>query len=86
MLRALKELHPKIGANLEAQVDAVATDAEKARVLFCGMFERSQNNVQKGRFGQALAQSFVEASPSCKVPEYILQAIAHVCQDTRPPA
>ena len=86
MLRALKELHPKIGATLEAQVDAVATDAEKARVLFCGMFERSQNNVQKGRFGQALAQSFVEASTSCKVPEYILQAIAHVCQDTRPPA
>ncbi len=86
MLTTLKELHPKIGAALEAQVSAVATDAEKARVLFRGMFERPQNNIQKGRFGQALAQTYAQAGATCKVPDYILQAIAHVCQETKLPA
>jgi len=82
----LKELHPKIGATLEVQMNAAATDAEKARVLFCGMFERPQNNVQKGRFGQALAQTYSQPGAACKVPDYILQAIAHVCQNVKPPA
>jgi len=85
MLATLKELHPKIGAALEVQMNAVATDAEKACVLFRGMFERPQNNVQKGRFGQALAQTYSQAGATCKVPDYILQAIAHVCQDTKLP-
>jgi len=51
----------------------------KAKALFRGMFERKQNNVQKGRFGQALAQVISE-KPQCVVPEYIQQAIIHVCQ------
>jgi putative ATP-dependent endonuclease of OLD family len=79
MLQALKELHPQIGAGLEAVVAAEADDAAKAKALFKGMFERDQNNVQKGRFGQALAQVLAEGA-TCKVPDYILNAIRHACQ------
>lgn len=79
MLRALKELHPKIGAGLEAAVAAAGTEAEKAKILFRGMFERPSNNVQKGRFAQALAQIFSEAGAGCEVPQYIRNAIEHVC-------
>lgn len=79
MLQALKELHPQIGAGIEAAVTAAAGDAAKAKALFKGMFERDQNNVQKGRFGQALAQVLAEGA-SCKVPDYILNAIKHACQ------
>ncbi len=79
MLAALTELHPKIGKAVSAAVDAVEGDAAKARVLFSGMFERPQNNVQKGRFGQALAQVFVDGA-ACVVPDYISKAIAHACQ------
>lgn len=79
MLKALKELHPKIGETVEADVNAAVDDAAKARVLFSGMFERKQNNVQKGRFGQALAQVLSDGA-ACKVPVYIRDAIAHACQ------
>ncbi|MDE3071638.1 ATP-dependent nuclease [Dyella sp. KRB-257] len=79
MLAALTELHPKIGKAVSAAVDAVEGDAAKARALFSGMFERPQNNVQKGRFGQALAQVFVDGA-ACVVPDYISEAIAHACQ------
>lgn len=79
MLTALKELHPKIGAGLEIAVDAAADDASKARVLFSGMFERTQNNVQKGRFAQALAQT-LEDGAACTVPAYIRDAVTHACQ------
>lgn len=79
MLAALKEIHPKVGARVQATVDAAIGDAEKARALFCGMFERKQNNVQKGRFGQALAQVF-EDGAACVVPTYIRDAIEHACQ------
>lgn len=79
MLMALKELHPKIGETIEAAVDAAADDASKARALFSGMFERTQNNVQKGRFGQAMAQVISEGA-ACTVPDYIRDAIVHACQ------
>lgn len=79
MLKALKELHPKIGETVEADVNAVVDDAAKARALFRGMFERKQNNVQKGRFGQALAQVLSDGA-ACKVPDYIRDAIVHACQ------
>jgi putative ATP-dependent endonuclease of OLD family len=79
MLAALSELHPKIGKAVSAAVDAAEGDAAKARALFSGMFERPQNNVQKGRFGQALAQVFVDGA-ACVVPDYISKAIAHACQ------
>lgn len=81
MLKALKELHPKIGEAVETTVNAATGDADKARLLFSGMFERTQNNVQKGRFGQALAQVLAEGA-ACTVPEYIRLAIEHACQKT----
>nr|WP_274383260.1 AAA family ATPase [Cupriavidus gilardii] len=79
MLAALKELHPKIANTVAAAVEAAEGDAAKARALFSGMFERTQNNVQKGRFGQALAQVFADGA-ACVVPDYIRNAIAHACQ------
>lgn len=42
------------------------------------MFERSQNNVQKGRFAQALAAKIEEENLPIVVPEYIADAIKHV--------
>ena len=85
MLTALKELHPKIGEAVEVELEAEADDASKARMLFSSMFERKQNNVQKGRFGQALAQVLSEGAP-CNVPDYIREAIAHVCRIEEPKA
>jgi len=85
MLQALKELHPKIGETVERSVNEASNDAEKARILFSGMFERSQSNVQKGRFGQALAQIFSESPRQCVVPDYISNAIAHACQSKASP-
>ncbi len=85
MLLTLKAMHPQIGAGVEAQVDAAPDDAAKAKALFSGMFERDQNNVQKGRFGQSLAQVLAEGA-ACTVPDYILDAIKHACQpvDAKP--
>lgn len=79
MLKALGEMHPTIGKTVAAAVEAAEGDAAKARALFSGMFERPQNNVQKGRFGQALAQVISEGA-ACVVPDYIRDAIAHACQ------
>lgn len=79
MLTALKELHPKIGESVATAVEAAEGDAAKARALYCGMFERPQNNVQKGRFGQALAQVIADKAAFI-VPDYIRDAIAHACQ------
>lgn len=79
MLLALKELHPKIAVSVEAAVNGAADDAAKARALFTGMFERKQNNVQKGRFGQALAQVLADGG-ACHTPDYIRNAIFHTCQ------
>ncbi|ADW71582.1 ATP-dependent nuclease [Granulicella tundricola] len=79
MLKALKVLHPGIGATLDKEVAAAKGDAAKAKVLFSGMFERSSNNVQKGRFGQVLAQELLDAKNDCAVPPYIKKAIEHVC-------
>lgn len=80
MLAALTDIHPLIGADLTTTVDAAVDPAVKAKALFTGMFERPQNNVQKGRFGQALAQALVKPDATYKVPRYILDAIAHACQ------
>jgi putative ATP-dependent endonuclease of OLD family len=66
-------------------VNAAHDDAAKARALFSGMFERKQSNVQKGRFGQALAQVLAGGAP-CTVPAYIREAICHVCQPTTGPS
>jgi putative ATP-dependent endonuclease of OLD family len=80
MIKVLKELHPKIGDEVEKSVASAGSDAAKAKALFCGMFERTSKNVQKGRFGQALAQVFSDPSVPCEVPKYIHDALAHVCK------
>jgi putative ATP-dependent endonuclease of OLD family len=81
MLTALAELHPQIAPTLRAVVADAPNDAVKARALFCGMFERpaTQKDVQKGRFGQALAYVIREGA-ACDVPPYIRSAVEHVCQ------
>jgi len=85
MLSALSELHPQIAANLKAEVDKAASNKDKAKALFCGMFERGKGktNVQKGRYGQVLAQSIVEHDGKFVVPAYITRAVKHVCDYKR---
>jgi putative ATP-dependent endonuclease of OLD family len=80
MISTLKELHPKIGATVAETVEAAEDNTSKAKELFCGMFERKQNNVQKGRFGQALAQAFLIENADCDIPDYIREAVDHVCK------
>ncbi|ASM76698.1 ATP-dependent endonuclease [Vitreoscilla filiformis] len=80
MLEALKELHPRIAKSLTATVAAEIGDAAQAKALFCGMFEREQNNVQKGSFAQSLAQVISDKTVAFKVPAYIQTAIEHVCK------
>lgn len=79
MLDALKELHPHIGADLEAEVAAQGDDAAKAKCLFQGMFERDSGNVKKGRFAQALADLCATDETDFEVPDYIRLAVEHVC-------
>ncbi|MEQ8282488.1 MAG: ATP-dependent endonuclease [Parvibaculum sp.] len=79
MVAALKDIHPEIGAALEGEVDARATDQEQATALFKGMFERPSGNVQKGRFAQALAARIVDDNLDIEVPKYIRDAIKHAC-------
>lgn len=85
MLKALKELRPRIAKSLTATVDAEVGDAAKAKALFCGMFERKQNNVQKGSFAQSLAQLISDDTVAFQVPAYIQEAIKHVCQTAGTP-
>lgn len=80
MLKALKELRPRIAKSLETTVAAEVGDAAKAKALFCGMFERKTNNVQKGSFAQSLAQVISDEMVSFNVPAYIQDAIKHVCK------
>ena len=74
------ELRPRIAKSLRATVAAEVGDAEQAKALYCGMFERKQNNVQKGSFAQSLAQVIADDKVAFKVPAYIQAAIRHVCQ------
>ncbi|MGZ0003090.1 hypothetical protein [Burkholderia gladioli] len=85
MLKALGELHPKIAKSLTAKINAEATEAAKAKALFCGMFERSKNNVQKGSFAQSLAQVIAEEKVAFTVPSYIQAAILHACSSAETP-
>ncbi|CAJ0729137.1 MAG: AAA family ATPase [Ralstonia sp.] len=76
MLEALKDLHPGIAKDLAADVEA-AKDEDKAKVLFKGMFERGEGkaNVQKGAYGQALAQAIVSDGLDIEVPDYLADAL-----------
>lgn len=85
MLTALADPHPIISKALRKIVDAQPDNTAKAKALFCGMFERKGNgNIQKGRFAQALAEQFLK-EPGCEVPEYLVNAIQHVCQGVAKP-
>lgn len=86
MLVALKELRPRVAKSLAAAVAGKLGDAEQAKALFCGMFERKQNNVQKGSFAQSLAQVISDETVPFKVPAYIQAAIKHVCKVDVAPA
>jgi putative ATP-dependent endonuclease of OLD family len=78
IFKALGEMHPDLAKRLRTVVDAEIDDAAKAKALFRGMFERTSNNVQKGRFGQALAQALSDASVKPVTPEYVDKAIKFV--------
>jgi putative ATP-dependent endonuclease of the OLD family len=79
MLAALKEIHPNIGDELEADVAIAVGNQAKAETLFRGMFERKSANVSKGRFAQALASQVQDNKAEIEAPGYILAAIKHVC-------
>jgi len=80
MLEALTEIHQQIGPELKAVVDQAATDQEKAKLLFTGMFERpeSKTNVKKGQFAQALAQTIAESQIEIELPAYLKSALDFV--------
>lgn len=88
MVAALKEMHPDIGKELEAEVDAVVGDDEKAKVLFRGMFQRGEGKtkVQKGRFSQLLAYEIIESEKAVAVPLYLSDALEFVTTTVKPGA
>jgi putative ATP-dependent endonuclease of OLD family len=79
MLQALEELHPFIAKDLKEMV-AQTSEQHKAKELFCGMFERlgGKPNVQKGAYGQALAQVVASSSAPFVVPPYIKSAFDYI--------
>jgi putative ATP-dependent endonuclease of OLD family len=82
MLAALKDMHPLIGADLEAEVASKADDRAKAIALFTGMFERPKGkaNVQKGAFAQSLAAQIEDNDLDIEIPAYIRDAVQHTCK------
>ncbi|KPW03626.1 ATP-dependent endonuclease [Pseudoalteromonas sp. P1-8] len=82
MLDALSEIHPLIAKSIKDEVNDKTTDQEKAKALFCGMFERGDGlkNVQKGQFAQELAYQVSNTSANFVVPGYIRDAIKHVIE------
>ena len=76
MVSALKELHPKVGAGLEADLAALATVEEKA-TKFLDVF--TKKSVSKGRFAQELAGILAECDLGADVvPDYIRTALRHL--------
>jgi putative ATP-dependent endonuclease of OLD family len=82
MLDALADTNPGIAKILRTEVEAAGTNQEKAKALFCGMFERGSGlkNIQKGRFAQALAYQLSQDGVEFTVPDYITDAVKHVCK------
>jgi putative ATP-dependent endonuclease of OLD family len=76
MLNALYEIHPEISEIIRIDVDRAEKNVDKAKALYCGMFVTRK--IQKGPFAQELAYLISENS-SFKVPQYIVDAITHVC-------
>ena len=82
MLDALTDTNPGIAETLRIKVEAAGTNQEKAKALFCGMFERGSGlkNIQKGRFAQALAYQLSQDGIEFTVPDYIADAVKHACK------
>lgn len=82
MLLALSEIHPQIAESIQEDIKTKESASEKAKALFCGMFERGKGltNVQKGRFAQELAYQITHSEMDFCVPQYIQDAIKHVCK------
>jgi putative ATP-dependent endonuclease of the OLD family len=82
MLDALADTNPGIAKALRMEVATAGTNQEKAKALFCGMFERGSGlkNIQKGRFAQALAYQLSQDAIEFIVPDYITNAVKHVCK------
>ena len=80
MIAALKDMHPDIGLELEAEVEAVMGDDEKAKHLFRGMFQRGEGKtkVQKGRFAQLLAYELIKSKNVVPMPSYLSDALGFV--------
>lgn len=78
MMAALKEFHPTIGKNLEEKLNA-ALENEKPKTLFDGMFKREKgDDVQKGRYAQALATAIETTKGEIIIPPYIKEALDFV--------
>ncbi|ENM5907474.1 AAA family ATPase [Vibrio mimicus] len=82
MLVALSEIHPQIAESIQEELKTKESSTEKAKVLFCGMFERGKGltNVQKGRYAQELAYQITHSGMDFCVPKYVQDAIEHVCK------
>lgn len=77
MILALKEIHPIIGAGLEVKLDAEVSEQAKAKVLFCGMFDRpaGMGNVKKGQYAQALSHGISKSKDDVELPFYLKAAL-----------
>jgi putative ATP-dependent endonuclease of OLD family len=63
-------------------VVAATSLEDQPRRLFAGMFEREKGaNIQKGAFGQALAQRITTQGGTFTVPPYIKSALEFVTND-----
>ncbi|MEX5591440.1 ATP-dependent nuclease [Pseudomonas orientalis] len=80
MIDALKEMHPLIGKALETEIDEGISDSEKAKLLYCGMFQRgeSKDDVQKGRYSQVLAYGIATSKTAVTTPPYLVSALNFV--------
>lgn len=80
MVDALQEMHPTIGAAVAADIAKAASDCQKAKLLYCGMFQRGEGkeNVQKGRYSQVLAYGIAGSKDCVAVPDYLLRALKFV--------
>lgn len=83
MLKALKELHPEIGADLERDLAKLSTGDEKADEFRRVFVEKK---VKKGRFAQELASILdeQELAPN-DVPQYIRNALQYLGVVAKPP-
>jgi putative ATP-dependent endonuclease of OLD family len=80
MIDALKEMHPLIGKAVQSDVDEGVGDCEKAKRLYCGMFQRGETkeDVQKGRYSQVLAYGIATSKTAVTVPPYLVSALSFI--------